>query len=606
MRLAARQVAPAQWDQLSQNYSNASGFSGTTSNAKLDSADDTNNSWHLRYDYEKSPYGDWDNYRIISLLPIVSLPSVDEKKPPKKDIELGSPHTQIANSTIHLPEGYSADLPDAIHLKTTYGTFDKTYEIKDGNLVSQYKLETLVDKVPAAEWKDYKKFVDDIGEESWIQLTSKTRSTGEKAPPLAGENNPVAAELVRQAENAFKGKDKELARKKLDQAVAINDKQRNLWSQMGYLAELDNSYDVAAADYAKELKQYPDETFIYPYLIKVQGRLGKKAEQRETLLTYARSEPKKDSVALYVGANLLANNDVNDAIDVYRAGTKAVPENKILQVELASALLRAGKSDEAIPLVKTSLDGASDPLVLNDGAYVLAEHNVELPLAESSAHKAVDQLETETTQTVLDGVNSRSLARINLLLASWDTLGWVYFTEGKNDLAEQYIRAAWKSGALPDMGLHLGEIFEKRGDQSQAMQTYEQALSQTHSSSEAQVIQNLKTKIDALKKKGVKSQSSHPGAELQEQRTFHVQRPGDLKGSAVFLAQISPTKTEKVTLLSGDEHLSSLAEPLSHLDLGLALPKDSHVLLLRSGVLFCSTQSTCEFVLTPPQSVVIN
>jgi Domain of Unknown Function with PDB structure (DUF3857) len=29
---------------------------------------------------------------------------------------------------------------------------------------------------------------------------------------------------------------------------------------------------------------------------------------------------------------------------------------------------------------------------------------------------------------------------------------------------------------------------------------------------------------------------------------------------------------------------------------------DSHALLLRSGVLFCSTQPTCEFVLTPPET----
>jgi transglutaminase-like putative cysteine protease len=256
MRFAARQIAPAQWDQLSQNYSNGSGFSGNTSNTKLDSADDTNNPWHLRYDYEKSPYGEWDNYRIGSLLPNTSLPSVDEKKPPKKEIDLGTPHTQLASSTIHLPQGYSPDLPDAIHLKTPYGTFDKTYEIKDGSLVSQYKLETLVGKVPAAEWKDYKKFVDDIGEEPWIQLTSKEHVAGEKGPPVAGENNPVAAELVRQATSAIQAKDKELARKKLDQAIAVNDKQRGVWGLMGFLAFMDGKFDVAIADYEKELQQY--------------------------------------------------------------------------------------------------------------------------------------------------------------------------------------------------------------------------------------------------------------------------------------------------------------------------------------------------------------
>ena len=55
-------------------------------------------------------------------------------------------------------------------------------------------------------------------------------------------------------------------------------------------------------------------------------------------------------------------------------------------------------------------------------------------------------------------------------------------------------------------------------------------------------------------------------------------------------------------MVSGDEGLHGLSESLGQLDLGLAVPKESHALLLRSGVLFCSTEVTCEFVLTPPES----
>ncbi len=55
-------------------------------------------------------------------------------------------------------------------------------------------------------------------------------------------------------------------------------------------------------------------------------------------------------------------------------------------------------------------------------------------------------------------------------------------------------------------------------------------------------------------------------------------------------------------MLSGDEELRGLGQSLGQLDLRLAVPKHSHALLLRSGVLVCSTDSTCEFVLTPPES----
>ena len=602
MRLTSRQVARTQWDQISQSYQDNSGYSGTTSATALDPPDDTSGPWHMRYDFAKTPYGDWENYRIGSLLPNADLPTIDEKKPPKKQIELGSPHTQHASSTIHLPEGYSADLPDAIHLKTPFATYDKTYQLKDGSLMSELKLETLTAKIPASDWKDYKKFLDDIGAEPWIQLTSKDRAADKKGPPLTGENNPVAAELVRQVGTAITAKDYDLARKKSDQALAINEKQAFLWSERGYLEIVRNKYDEAEADYERELKQHPDELNIYPNLIQALGILHKPTEQRTWLLAYAKAAPEKDSVTLYVGASLLATNHVDDAVEVYRAGVKAAPENKLVQVEFASALFRAGKSDEATTIAKAALDGSSDPNILNDGAYALASHHVELPLAESSAHKAVDLLETESTQIVLDGVNARSYGRINLLIAAWDSLGWIYFTEGKTDLAEQYVGAAWKNDAQAEIGLHLGQILEKRGDRLQAMQIYEMALSSGKGTSTTPVIDELHARMDALKKQGLRSQLSNAASVLQEQRTFHIPRPADLKGSAIFAAQVSAAKTEKMELISGEESLRGQSVALSHLDLGLAVPKDSHALLLRSGVLFCSTQPTCEFVLTPPET----
>ena len=108
--------------------------------------------------------------------------------------------------------------------------------------------------------------------------------------------------------------------------------------------------------------------------------------------------------------------------------------------------------------------------------------------------------------------------------------------------------------------------------------------------------------MEGLKGKGVGVQEVHPDRALQEQRTFHVPRPAGVKGSGVFALQVSSAKTEKVAMMSGDEAVRGLGEALGRLDLGLAVPRGSQALLLRSGVLFCSTEPTCEFVLTPPES----
>ena len=107
------------------------------------------------------------------------------------------------------------------------------------------------------------------------------------------------------------------------------------------------------------------------------------------MLAYAKAVPDKDSVILWVAGSLLAMDNVADAVEVYRAGVKALPENKLIQVELGRALLCAGKADEAVAAEKAALDGSSDAGVLNDGAYVLASAHAELLLAESDARRAV-------------------------------------------------------------------------------------------------------------------------------------------------------------------------------------------------------------------------
>jgi transglutaminase-like putative cysteine protease/tetratricopeptide (TPR) repeat protein len=605
MRYASRQVARAQWDQLGQSYVDNSGFNGKANSVTLDTGDDLSVPWGMRYGYTQDAWSQWKSYQIGSLLPNVNLPSIDEKKPPKEEIDFGGRHTQIAKSTVKLPVGYGAELPDAIHLKTTFATFDETYRITDGSLVSEFTLEVLKPKVEAAEWKSVKKLADAVTVQPWIQLMSKELTAGEKGPPAAGENNRVAAELVRQTHDAIMSKDFELAQKKSDQAIAINEKQAYAWSQRGWLAWQYKNLGEAANDYERELRQHPEEDDQYPDLIRLERLQGRPSEERKYLLAYAEAAPVNAQAVLFVGSQLLASNHVDDAVEVYRAGVKALPDNRMIQVELGSALLRAGKKIEAVSIVEKALDGTSDENVLNDGAYALVStgSSALLPLAEASVRKAVETLETESAGTAIEGVNTGTFGRTNLLLATWDTLGWIYFAEGKDVLAEEYVRASWRSKAHGEAGLHMGEILEKKGDAKGAMQVYEMALGRTGSSSSAtSLATELHSRVDGLMKKGLAVQDAQPDQALQEQRTFHVPRPSGVKGSGVFVIQISAAKTEHVAMVSGGEGLRGLSEAVGRLDLGLAVPKESHALLLRSGVLFCSTEVTCEFVLTTPES----
>ena len=82
--------------------------------------------------------------------------------------------------------------------------------------------------------------------------------------------------------------------------------------------------------------------------------------------------------------------------------------------------------------------------------------------------------------------------------AYMDSLGWIYFRQGKLDLAEKVLTDATK--LLPrdaTVREHLGDVFAKRGDYVRALTAYRAALKLEP---EAKDEAKLKTKIAELEK----------------------------------------------------------------------------------------------------------
>jgi tetratricopeptide (TPR) repeat protein len=79
-----------------------------------------------------------------------------------------------------------------------------------------------------------------------------------------------------------------------------------------------------------------------------------------------------------------------------------------------------------------------------------------------------------------------------------DSLGWVYYQQGKLDLAEKYLTDATR--LLPrdaTVHEHLGDVFAKRGDLSRALDLYRTALTLEP---EAKDEPRLRSKIAELEK----------------------------------------------------------------------------------------------------------
>jgi hypothetical protein len=204
----------------------------------------------------------------------------------------------------------------------------------------------------------------------------------------------------------------------------------------------------------------------------------------------------------------------------------------------------------------------------------------------------------------LDRLTQKELPLVPSLIAYWDTLGWIEFDEGNLDKAEKYVAAAWTLGHHGEVGDHLGQIYEKRGDKDRALRTY--ALSM----SGLRPIPETRERLASLAGGDAKADAlvTRYKEELEHLRTIDLGKATQT-GNADFFILLSGgagevAKVDAVKFISGDEKLKAYIGALQTADYHLIFPDDTPVKVLRRGTLSCSqTTGSCKFVLTLPDDV---
>ena len=231
----------------------------------------------------------------MPLIPSFFIPTVDDKDPPTQPIDLGQPHLDIAKTILTLPEGWGAELPKEVHQKTPYISFDKTYKIDHQTLTVERKIEVLQRRIPVAEWKTYKKWQDATvtDGEPWIQLISNgatnKAATSEKVPPLAGQNNPEAADLAKEASEEVQRGEANKAADTLDRAKKINDKQPGLWILYGLLRTMQGRYGDAIEAFQREVAINPSNYLALAGLADAQLKAGQTVQASESMRAFNRN-----------------------------------------------------------------------------------------------------------------------------------------------------------------------------------------------------------------------------------------------------------------------------------------------------------------------------
>lgn len=638
VRILARRIAPAQWDKVSQLISSASGFGGTTSDTQFKNVNDPSKPIVLTYDYVRKTYGDWDDLRIVPLFPVLPFTSLkSDKKAPQKNIQLGAPRTLTAISTIHLPAKYQVNPPDPVHVKTDFATFDETYRYEKGEVIVERKLTVLKKKLPAADWKQYEAFTKKIGltKVNWIMLftpeksaavelkkpvqvtavpaspgknpsvvtlhlrpkPSSTDQTGKTSPPPPTSES--AAELMQQAEQKIRTGDWSGAREKLDQVRAKNPQEADLWSGYALVAVgEDHNFPEAIADFHKELDAHPDNAAAASVLARMQLQIADSAGARHTLEAFLHKNGPNLKISEELTALQTLAGDYNGALKTLQAAAKQNPDSRQVQVMMSTVLVQLGRKQEAAAAAESALDGARNPGILNDAAYSLCQTGIDLNVAEAASRKGIAAVASKTAAFTTEQANTESFADSKLLVASWDTLGWILFHEGKLNEAEPYLVAAWRASQGAEVGYHLGRLYEALGEKKEAATTYALANTAIGTASTPDISGHIANHLARLKAAGIRPDATGVQA-LQKLRTYTISRPKGVSKWGAFRLEITTAGVIESQQMSGSDQIAGIKPALAKMKFAGLVPPGSKAHLLRSAVVSCTLRKVCEVVLVP-------
>lgn len=176
------------------------------------------------------------------------------------------------------------------------------------------------------------------------------------------------------------------------------------------------------------------------------------------LKQYAHEHPEETVDLTVAEAQLLADHGNADAaLKLLDAGLRAHPQHPSLEYERAIILEQAGRVGESVQSLQGLLaQRPDDPTLLNALGYTLADHDMQLPRAESMIRRALGQMPDNP--------------------AVLDSLGWVRFRRGDAAGALPSLERAYDISHDAQIAAHWGQALWVAGRQEDARKVWAEAL----------------------------------------------------------------------------------------------------------------------------------
>jgi tetratricopeptide (TPR) repeat protein len=377
---------------------------------------------------------------------------------------------------------------------------------------------------------------------------------------------------------------------------------------LGFALFEQRKYDAAVEVLREQTRINPFDDYCYDLLGRVFWAQQKYQEAEAAFRKQIEVTPLDKDAQGNLGQMLVEWRKFKEAAPELERAIALNPDDEPqYQISLGRVYVNLGQMEKAAEALDRAIKLQPGPMVWNNVAYILALGGLQIEKAQQYAESAVTEIATKLRNVELERMTLEDLYNVSSLTSYWDTLGWVHFKKGNLDLAEKYLMASWKIAQHSEVGDHLGQFIEKRGNKEEAIRWYALAAVGHHPVPEAR--ENLtrlagKDKVDSLLDKAK--------AELAELRAIKLgpllkDQKEKLEAEFYIIAVPGAERIAQVTgarFIRGAEKLRPLAAALKGVKYAMIFPDETATKLIRRGTLTCQPQNGgCSFVLTPPEEV---
>ncbi|HEX6881461.1 MAG TPA: DUF3857 domain-containing protein [Terriglobales bacterium] len=589
LRTILRKVPQTNWDDVVQRIAFLDGMPGDVKDIKTSDISDTSKPFELSFTLTTPNFLDFSSKKskFSVPLPLIRLPDLDEDD--TDPAQLGGMGTVEVSLHLTVPDKFKLTLPLPITMKRNYAEYQSAYQLDKDKLTVDRKLTLLTSEIMPAQASNLDAFRNvvtrDAGQEIGVEMDEVAASAAMKD---ADED-----ELYDAAVAAYRNRNFKLSAQLYERVVELNPKHKNAWTYLGQAYMEQSQYDKAEKAFRKQVELNPYDEVVYNDL----GLLYERMQKFDDAAAQYRKQIEVNPLDQYAHRNLglmfARRHKYAEAIPELEQAMQISPDDYYTQQQLGDSYLKTGKTEKALETFDKVVKASPTPLMWNNVAYALAEEKQSLDRAQQYAESAIAMTTASLNNLPMDQLIEQGPGLTLSLASYWDTLGWIYFQQGKLDLAEKYIKASWDVDEGGEVGDHLGQIYEKRGMKDRAIEMYAEALATKSSVPETRgrlAALVGEKKIDAL----VDSKKKKMGSD----RNFALGK-GTADGFAEFHIVQRGGAVENVSFAKGSESLKGFAEQLKAVKYpGTAADQDTR--LYRMGIVSCSnTGAKCDLVLVP-------